>query len=106
MTKDRGNIKWTTLMLPEHAEILREWREQQEYKMKPILDEQLVEENELKLQLAIHENTTIEVKYFKAHDFHLIKGKLRSVNGEGFLTMDNEESTTIYFRDVIEVKLG
>ncbi|MHA6253269.1 YolD-like family protein [Oceanobacillus sp. CAU 1775] len=108
MVNDRGNIKWTTLMLPEHAEILRELRIQQSYKTKPILDEQLIEENELKLQQAIQADVTIEVKYFKEHNFHFIKGKLRNINanGKGHITFENEDRTEISFHEIIEVKLG
>jgi len=48
-------------------------------KEKPILDEQQIEENAMKLQMAIHNGLTIEVKYFKDHDFHTVKGKLKSI---------------------------
>ena len=108
MVNDRGNIKWTTLMLPEHAEILRELKVQQNYKTKPMIDEQLIEENELQLQQAIHENKEVEINYFKDHDFHFRKEKLRSINvtGGGYITLDNEERTEINFRDIIEVNLG
>lgn len=105
MVNDRGTIKWTTMMLPEHAEALRKLREQQQYKSKPILDVQLIEENEIKLQRAIHDNLTVEIKYFKNHDFHFIKEKLHGIDGNGFLTINDEERTRIKFRDVIEVGL-
>lgn len=35
MNKDRGTIKWTALMLPEHTARLREWRAESE-KVLPI----------------------------------------------------------------------
>ena len=35
MNKDRGTIKWTALMLPEHTALLREWRTESE-KVLPI----------------------------------------------------------------------
>lgn len=103
MVNDRGNIKWTTMMLPEHAEALRQLREQQEYKDKPILDDQLMEDNAIKLQLAIHEDLTVEIKYFKNRDFYFIKGKLRSVDRSSILTINDEDRTKIRFSDVIEV---
>ncbi|GIP64468.1 hypothetical protein J32TS6_30230 [Virgibacillus pantothenticus] len=40
MVNDRVTIKWTSIMLPEHVEMLEEVWKEQEYKEKPILDEQ------------------------------------------------------------------
>lgn len=37
--RDRGNIKWNAMMLPEHVKVLREWREKDKYEEKPTLDE-------------------------------------------------------------------
>lgn len=33
----------------------------------------------MRLQLAKHDNLTVEVKYFKDRDFHMVRGKLLSV---------------------------
>ncbi len=40
MLKDRGNIKWTSLMLPEHVGKLRSWEKEDRRLQKPELDEQ------------------------------------------------------------------
>ena len=42
--RDRGSIKWSSLMLPEHKERLSAWYKEQEYVTKPELDEQKWEE--------------------------------------------------------------
>ncbi len=34
MIRDRGNIKWTAMMLPEHVKLLREWQEQDQVREK------------------------------------------------------------------------
>lgn len=31
MNKDRGNLKWTAMMLPEHIQLLREWEKELAY---------------------------------------------------------------------------
>ncbi|PAL14837.1 YolD-like family protein [Peribacillus simplex] len=41
--RDRGNIKWTSLMLPEHIKMLRQYFGE-EYYDEPVLDEQHLEE--------------------------------------------------------------
>lgn len=103
MINDRGTIKWPSSMLPEHVEMLKQLREEESYKQKPLIDEQLMEENEIKLQLAIHNNSSVRIKYFHNHDFHTVKGKLRSVNQDGTIIINDEERTKIKFNDVIEV---
>lgn len=67
-------------MLPEHIEALKKLREEEEWKEKPIIDEHLMEEINLTMQLALKDDLTIEIEYFKDHDFHKIKGKLLSVD--------------------------
>jgi hypothetical protein len=50
--RDRGNIKWTSLMLPEHVKELRRYIHEEYYDIpEPSLDEQQLEEtNELVLE--------------------------------------------------------
>lgn len=92
MVNDRGTIKWTTMMLPEHANLLREMWSQKEWKEKPILDEQLVNEINLKLQLALKDDLTIEIEYFKDHDYQKTKGKLLGVDPLlNYVRMDDVE---------------
>ena len=39
MIQDRGNIKWTAMMLPEHVGLLRDWHDENEVTKRPELDE-------------------------------------------------------------------
>ena len=77
---DRGTIKWTSMMMPEHIEILKQINEQQEWKEKPMISEFQKEEMNLALQLALKDDLTIELEFFRNHDYHKIKGKLLSVD--------------------------
>jgi hypothetical protein len=46
--RDRGNIKWTSLMLPEHVKMLRNYINEKYYDIpEPALDEQQMEEMSL-----------------------------------------------------------
>ncbi|WP_164219415.1 YolD-like family protein [Virgibacillus sp. YIM 98842] len=101
MVNDRGDIKWTSLMLPEHVQMIKDMWAEDEKKEMPILDEQQIEENMMKLQLAIHNNLSLEIKYFKDHDFHTVKGKLKSiVAGDCIIFTDGVK---VNLNDVIEV---
>ncbi|QKY71657.1 YolD-like family protein [Lentibacillus sp. CBA3610] len=81
----RGTIKWTSLMMPEHVQMLNDYWKQQEWKEEPILDEQQKEYTEMKLQLAIYNDLTFELTYFQGHDFQNIKGKLDKVDNRAFV---------------------
>ncbi|AUJ25213.1 YolD-like family protein [Virgibacillus dokdonensis] len=80
MVNDRGTIKWTSIMMPEHIEMLQEMWKEQDYKEKPILDEQQQEEINNKLLMAGVNDLTVEIKYFNKHDFYKVKGKITSIN--------------------------
>jgi hypothetical protein len=56
---------------------------------KPILDEQKINQINLKLQLALHDNLTYEVKYFKKHGFQMIRGKIKSTVAGDCLIFDD-----------------
>ncbi|MCG5104469.1 YolD-like family protein [Oceanobacillus alkalisoli] len=90
--QDRGTKKWTSIMLPEHQRMLEDMWAQQEWKEKPFIDEHLMEEINLKLQLALKDDLTIEIEYFQNHDYHKVKGKLLGVNPLlNYVRMDDVE---------------
>ncbi|CDQ39080.1 MULTISPECIES: YolD-like family protein [Virgibacillus] len=86
---DRGSIKWTSMMLPEHVELLNRMWAEQEYKEKPVLDEQRLVEMDAQLQLAICNDLTIEIKHYNGRDYLTHRGKLKNIN-KNRLTLDNE----------------
>jgi YolD-like protein. len=44
MIRDRGRIKWSAMMLPEHVKMLREWAEEEKWEEEKTADEQTREE--------------------------------------------------------------
>ncbi|MCS1393078.1 YolD-like family protein [Lysinibacillus boronitolerans] len=52
MLRDRGNMKWTAMMLPEHLVKIREWKQEQFYDKKRELTEWELEEIEQTIQRA------------------------------------------------------
>lgn len=99
MVNDRGTKKWTSLMLPEHVEILKVLFAEKVYEKKPTLDEQQVMENETILKHAIHDHLMIEIKYFKNHDVQVIQGEVTNIIDD-HLWIDQLK---IYLQDIIEV---
>ncbi|WP_227395218.1 YolD-like family protein [Jeotgalibacillus aurantiacus] len=80
MNKDRGTIKWTSMMLPEHVKLLREWAEQDEYVTMPEADEQQKEEWGRLIQEALEADLEVRISYFKHHRIVTAEGLLEKVD--------------------------
>ncbi|MYL32311.1 YolD-like family protein [Pontibacillus yanchengensis] len=98
---DRGTIKWTSMMLPEHVEKLKEmWREDERVE-KGDLDEQQAAEIDFKLQLALKDDLTVGISYHNGFDYRYAKVKILSIIHEKkTLYVVNQES-----KDKVEVSL-
>src|SRR5699024_7075787 len=72
---DRGSIKWTSLMLPEHIEQLREIFT--EYKEKPILDEQKQIEIDQQLKYGLTHQLILKITYYNQGEFHILNSRLK-----------------------------
>lgn len=77
---DRGTMKWTSIMLPEHIDALNKMWEEQAYKEMPVLDEQQIAENNMLLQEALEKDLQIRIKYFADHDYKFIEGYLLHID--------------------------
>ena len=78
--KDRGNKKWTAMMLIEHRDRLKELKEHEDDKEKPILDDQEKEVINTKLQQAIHNNLSVTIKYYEDKRFKTITGTIKKTD--------------------------
>lgn len=98
--QDRGTIKWVSLMLPEHVEMIKQLWAEDDYKEKPILSEQQLEENEVILQEALNNHLPVEIEYFKNHDSCFVEGKVAIKNDH--LIIDNVE---VNLSDIFKIKM-
>ncbi|NSL50656.1 YolD-like family protein [Calidifontibacillus erzurumensis] len=65
MIKDRGTIKWTAMMLPEHVHEIRELWANDRKLPKRSLDEQQLELINYTIQQAMTENTSVKITYYE-----------------------------------------
>ncbi|MFB7140515.1 YolD-like family protein [Gottfriedia sp. NPDC056225] len=108
MIRDRGTIKWTSMMLPEHVKILRDWKVSQNYEQPKDVDEQLLEEMNRQLQQAIHEDASVQITYYKDHYHHNVKGKIGKINlHQNRLSIYEEQAgyMELYLSDIVDVKI-
>ncbi|WP_050615651.1 YolD-like family protein [Bacillus testis] len=80
MIRDRGRIKWVSMMLPEHVAMLREWAEEDTYEQKAELDEQQMEELDRAIAEAMEYSTPVVVTYFQGNKHRFIMGNIHHVD--------------------------
>lgn len=101
---DRGTIKWVSLMLPEHVELLKEAFV--EYKEKPLLDEQKMNDIDQTLKYALQHRVPIEMTYFERGDYLNVRGILKKIDQwRGFILLLHEDGQRISLSDIIDVQL-
>lgn len=89
-------------MLPEHIRLLEEVWKESEKKKKPVLDEQELEEINLKLHQAIHKDLPVEIQYYANHEYKTVQGKLMKIDTE-YLYLNDDGYTKIPLKDIIDV---
>lgn len=108
MLRDRGKIKWVSLMLPEHVNLLRDWAKEDSYEKSKQIDEQHLElMNSIVLE-AMEFRKTIEVTYYKNHRYTSVVGKLYridEINKQLYLVNDNKQIPPISFSSIVDVRV-
>ncbi|QAS52783.1 YolD-like family protein [Halobacillus litoralis] len=107
--RDRGTLKWTSLMLPEHVEMIKQvWKEDVRIE-KPILDEQQWEEIGYSLQRALKNGLSVEIQYHNGFDISKIKVKVLKLDsqmkGVKCIGVKDKLHTLIKFEVIINVKI-
>ncbi|TLS36429.1 YolD-like family protein [Pseudalkalibacillus caeni] len=109
MIRDRGNIKWTAMMLPEHVKELREWQEEDRYKQKPELDEQKLEQMNETVCEAMEFHYALEFHYYDKGQTHSLVGHVHfidSYNQELRVVDENECVYRVKFERLTDVVKG
>jgi hypothetical protein len=76
MIRDRGRIKWTSMMLPEHVKMLRDWIKEDQYEQKKEMDEQQLELMNETLSQAIEFNQLVTITHYRNHNYEIVIGKI------------------------------
>ncbi|MGN7476940.1 YolD-like family protein [Solibacillus silvestris] len=104
MNKDRGVIKWTAMMLPEHVKLLREWQKEDVLVAQPQLDEAQLEQININLQRAYKEHCPIQLKIWEQTGMHTVSDIIQKVNfHEQYIKL--ETGAKIQFRQICEASI-
>ena len=100
MLKDRGNKKWTSLMLVEHRKGLEEILKHEEDIDRPELDDQQLERLDCVIQDALRDNLLVEVIYYESRRLHRVKGSIKVNNTQ--IVVDGKRLST---QNIIDIKI-
>jgi hypothetical protein len=80
MIRDRGRIKWTSLMLPEHVKMLRDWANEDMWEKTKEIDEQKLEEMNETMKRAIELKQKVAVYHYNNNEYHyeVVTGTIHS----------------------------
>ncbi|MFP7233650.1 YolD-like family protein [Bacillus subtilis] len=106
MLRDRGTIKWTSMMLPEHLTQLKQDLIDISKIEKPSLDDQQNEEMELLVSEALEFNKELRFKLFNDGFVEIVAGRVHYINFEQQkLHVKDQNDNTVYInmKDIIGV---
>jgi hypothetical protein len=106
--KDRGNKKWTAMMLIEHRKRLKELKESEKDREKPILDEQEKAAINSKLQQAVQKKLPVEIKYYEDKRFKTASGVIKKINLdriEIIISMEGGEQKKLSLNNLLDLRL-
>lgn len=80
MIRDRGNIKWTAMMLPEHLRELRKWQAEDDLVKRPDLSEWDLQQIQQEIDRAILSRKLTEVQTWRDGILHRHTGVIVSAD--------------------------
>ena len=108
MIRERGNIKWTSMMLPEHVKELRDWKEEEKRNQMPVLDEQKIEEMNEVICQAMEFHWPLRFHYFKNGETNVLSGYVHYIEPltKELRVIDHkEQKRNVKLLDLIHVEL-
>jgi hypothetical protein len=76
MIRDRGRIKWVSMMLPEHIKLLRDWVKEDQYEERKEIDEQQLELMNMTLAEAIEFDQFVTITHYQNRNYEIVIGKI------------------------------
>ncbi|MCA1063278.1 YolD-like family protein [Rossellomorea sp. AcN35-11] len=80
MIRDRGRIKWTSMMLPEHVKLLRDWAKEDTYEKRKELDEQELDRMNEVVAEAMEFGKWVSITHYVKHRHQLLIGTIHHVD--------------------------
>ena len=110
MIRDRGKIKWTSMMLPEHVTMLREWANEDSYETRNELDEQQMEAMNGMIMEAMEYGKPVMIRYYRASSrrYGIVEGYIHYCNEQAqklHIVDESGDVCFVLFRELVDVQL-
>ena len=106
MLRDRGTIKWTSMMLPEHLTQLKQDLIDVSKIEKPSLDDQQIEEMDLLVSEALEFNKELKFKLFNNGFVENVTGRVHYINFEQHrLHVKDQNDNTMSLDQGVSIRL-
>ena len=76
MIRDRGKMKWTSMMLPEHVKLLRDWANEDTFEGRKELDEQYLEVMNEVIFEAMEFGKSVMITHYRQKQYELVMGSI------------------------------
>ncbi|QOS76704.1 YolD-like family protein [Paenibacillus sp. JNUCC31] len=102
---DRGNKKWTSLLLSEHRERLLQWKASLGKQERPVLTPERSNELAFLIQEAFYEQSYITITYFSGDEFQQLHGKIKNcrLDIKSIEVSSKDGPASILFSDIIDI---
>lgn len=109
MIRDRGRIKWTSMMLPEHVKLLRDWTKEDMYDQVRDIDEQNFESMNTVISEAMEFGKSVAVTHYRHKNYELVMGTIHfwdEINQKLHIVDRFEEVHRIHISDIADVRVA
>ncbi|WP_075982217.1 YolD-like family protein [Bacillus massilinigeriensis] len=108
MIRDRGRMKWVSMMLPEHVKLLRDWVKEDTYEQRKVLDEQQWDVLNEIVQEAMKYRNHVTMTYYDNHRYEMVVGEIHhwdDLNETFHITDHFGEVHRLRKSDIVDVQL-
>ncbi|TKC19806.1 YolD-like family protein [Robertmurraya kyonggiensis] len=108
MIRDRGKMKWTSMMLPEHVKLLRDWAKEDAYEKIKEVDEQYLEVMNETISEAMGFGESVTITHHQNHKYEVVVGHIHywdELNGKLHVLDRFEEVHRISLSSIVDVRL-
>ncbi|MGP4038317.1 YolD-like family protein [Gracilibacillus sp. D59] len=102
---ERGNKKWTAMMMPEHMEMLHNIFEEELKVEKPILSEDQYEGMQITINKAMEYNQKIDIVYWSNFRLHTAEGYIDKIRGTSLYINTSDGIDQLEINNIVELSL-
>jgi hypothetical protein len=106
--KDRGSKKWSmSMMLTEHVELLREWRDEDKFEKRPSLDDFDLQALQVELENAWSRQSEVCIRVWCDGLFKEYYGILKEIHAQArYLVIEDPFGTSrVSINEVVSIQL-